>query len=350
MKKTKIFLLMSSMLLCLTSCSLIMNRTTSEPYYTKTSDATYIDSKTEYSIPDSNNPDGYLVTFDLGEGETYSNTTNYQGYVVAPENPTKSFANFEGWYYNNTLFDFNTKINYPITLTAKWSYDYANLVNYIYRNTIKACIKVETICTKGSIITRASSDSIGSGVIISEQTVNQKTYYYALTNNHVVYFDRNQYDSVSYQVYDAYSNTYSSRYVKLLYANADYDLALIRFEKDTELKVIDFAKTSKTTNVFTLGNPKSLTNAISFGEYTSTKQFTPKEETADKSNVNFDVIIHSAFLDNGSSGGGLFNFNLELVGINFASSVTESTNEFIRGYTIPIEKVREFIDLYNSIA
>ena len=41
--------------------------------------------------------------------------------------------------------------------------------------------------------------------------------------------------------------------------------------------------------------------------------------------------------------------NLRLVGINFASAVDQSTGDFKYTYTIPIERVREFITSYTTI-
>ncbi len=333
-------MIISTIVLSSCNISFITNSTG----YTPSTQRTY-QTTTEYVLPDSDNPDGYEVIFDLGNGETYKTTTTKSGHIIEPAKPEKSFANFEGWYNNDVLFDFSYKVGTNITLTAKWSYDYASLVNYVYQNTVKAAIKIETQAEKNGFISRATSDSIGSGIIIEEDDY----YYYALTNNHVVYYDKTEYNSVSYYVYDCYNNIYQPRNVRVLYSLASYDLALIRFSKgEKQLEKVKFAKISKTDKVFTLGNPKSLSNAISLGDYIGEKVFKPSVESIEKSNVEFEVLMHNAFIDNGSSGGAVFNFNLELIGISFASSVSEKTGEFIRGYAIPIEKVKEFINLYNE--
>ena len=98
--------------------------------------------------------------------------------------------------------------------------------------------------------------------------------------------------------------------------------------------------------MFRYKNREFLQTLYSFYEKTGYKKFEPKAETIEKSNVTFDVIKHTAFINNGSSGGGLLNYNQELIGINFASSVNSTTEEFVTGYAIPIEKVREFLDIY----
>ena len=342
MKKLRFILLLGICAIVLSSCNIsFIKGSTSIPH----GSATYTESTSEYTLPDSNNPNGYKITFDLGDGETYTTTTTTSGNVLMPSNPEKNFAFFEGWYLNDNLFNFDTQVNSELTLKAKWSYDVESLVNHIYRNTIKACIKVETILSKNGFITRSTTDSIGSGIIISEQN----GYYYALTNNHVIYCDYSKYDSAEYIVYDAFNNEYASNKVSLLYHDANYDLALIRFRKsDKDLAVVELAKTSVTDNVFALGNPKSLANTISFGSYLGTQTFTPKAEQVNESNVTFDVICHSAFIDNGSSGGGLLNYNLKLIGINFASRVTVDTEQFTKAFAIPVEKINELIAEYNN--
>ncbi|MBR6071902.1 MAG: trypsin-like peptidase domain-containing protein [Acholeplasmatales bacterium] len=347
MKKLKYLILLVLISFTLSACSITFNPTTT---MTITSKRTYTGSTISYSVPNPNNPDGYQVIFDFGDGNKITTNTNKSNHVIKPDDPTKNFAYFVGWYYNNELFDFNKSINSDIILTARWEYDYESLVNYIYKNTIKSCIKVETYAYTNGFIRQSYSDSIGSGVIFDEDD----NYYYALTNNHVVYYDSSKYKNVEYHIYDCYSNVYgdpqedSTLRSELIGNKPEYDLALLKFTKGSKtLEVAKMANSSESYKVFSLGNPKSLTNAISFGEITGTKTFTPKEETKDKSNVSFDVLTHSSELNNGSSGGGLFNFNLELVGINFASSVSTS-DEFIRGYTIPIEKVKEFINIYKN--
>ena len=54
------------------------------------------------------------------------NTSVYEGEtIVKPTDPIKNGYTFDGWYLNNELFDFNSKVNENISLNAKF-----NLVNY----------------------------------------------------------------------------------------------------------------------------------------------------------------------------------------------------------------------------
>ena len=90
-----------------------------------------------------------------------------------------------------------------------------------------------------------------------------------------------------------------------------------------------------------LGTPKGQKNSIAFGEIKGKANITLSDTDKKLSNVTFDVLKHSAFIDNGSSGGALLNASCRLVGVNYASS-----NDGTAHYSIPIEKVREFLDKY----
>ena len=63
----------------------------------------------------------YIVTFDSNGGSAVESQVVKTGQVVTrPSNPTKEGYEFIDWYYNNLVFDFNTKINNNITLEAYW--------------------------------------------------------------------------------------------------------------------------------------------------------------------------------------------------------------------------------------
>ncbi len=62
------------------------------------------------------------VTFDPNNDDTPVNTVIVQGEKVEkPEDPTNPGFTFEGWYFGDKEFDFETKIMRDITLKAKWN-------------------------------------------------------------------------------------------------------------------------------------------------------------------------------------------------------------------------------------
>lgn len=183
--------------------------------------------------------------------------------------------------------------------------------------------------------------SLGSGVIVSEDD----SYYYMLTNNHVVYTTLK---NVVYKIIDCYLNEYTAT---LIYNNANYDLAYLKFAKKSKytLTVLEIEKNVNNDDiVIALGEPEGQNRVYTIGRIISTIKFTPNEENTYKSNVTFNVFKHSAKLNSGCSGGALLNSNLKLIGINFASAVSEDTEEYLYSYAIPISKTIEFINLSSS--
>lgn len=64
----------------------------------------------------------YVVSFDSNGGtKKSSKTINSGSYVSKPSDPVRKNAEFIGWYYNNKLFNFNTRIYKNITLVAKYN-------------------------------------------------------------------------------------------------------------------------------------------------------------------------------------------------------------------------------------
>ena len=182
--------------------------------------------------------------------------------------------------------------------------------------------------------------SSGSGVIFYSDNKN----YYLLTNNHVSVKEKG-YDKVSYKIKDYKDKYYTGT---LIYDDPKYDLSIMSFKKGKEeLGTISLADANPKTNdeIIAIGQPKGQGNAISFGKVIGYSNLTISNTETYQSNVQFPVIKHNAEIKNGSSGGAILDINLNLVGINYAGS-TKSDGTFVAGYSIPIEKVHEFLDLY----
>jgi len=64
----------------------------------------------------------YKVTFDVNGGSSVEAVIiNGNDTVTKPENPTKEGYEFVGWYLNDELYDFNTRVTSDINLEAKWN-------------------------------------------------------------------------------------------------------------------------------------------------------------------------------------------------------------------------------------
>jgi len=177
------------------------------------------------------------------------------------------------------------------------------------------------------------NNSYGSGVIYKSD----KNFYYVLTNNHVVKHDYS-YNSQELYVEDYYFNKYAA---EVVYSDVNYDLAIIKFAKNTELAVLNInEKINVRDSIRSMGNPNSVKNVLTEGMVNC---FSYINLSSDKSKVNFEVIVHSANIAGGSSGGALLNHNNEIIGITFAG-VFDNNGNFITGYAIPGERIIEFLN------
>ena len=71
--------------------------------------------------------DKYTVTFNTdGANSIEPVSVEKNGTISKPSNPTKSGYKFIGWYLNDEIFDFSTKIEENITLVAKWEKEESN--------------------------------------------------------------------------------------------------------------------------------------------------------------------------------------------------------------------------------
>ena len=295
----------------------------------------------DYSVPEPDIIGSYNVTFICNNGYVYKSKTNSSNKVLRPDNPEKICATFKGWYTDSNFqneFDFTRAVTKDITLYAKFDIDYVSLVNLASREYMKSNIRLLITNYERTYFgnqARNASTALGSGVIFYESG----DYYYALTNNHVVYTDKTFQEII---IEDAYENEYSAT---LIANDANYDLAIVRFQKSTDLLVAEFSNydINKDELVLAFGEPNGLSNTLSMGYILGNKVFDPDKDTLQMSNVNFNVYMSSAPIDSGSSGGGLYDSNLKLIGINFASAVDNDTKEYKYTYSIPLDKVREFI-------
>lgn len=177
-------------------------------------------------------------------------------------------------------------------------------------------------------------NSYGSGVIFKEDS----KFYYALTNNHVVSHNY-KYNNQELYIEDYYSNKYAA---DVVYSDINYDLAVIRFSKNNKLTILNINddKIEVRENVRSMGNPNSVKNVISEGMVNCFSYITLDNS---RSKVDFEVIVHSALIANGSSGGALLDSNNEIIGITFAG-VFDNSGTFITGYAIPCNKIIEFLN------
>ena len=220
------------------------------------------------------------------------------------------------------------------------SADYEKWSENILTTTLRANV---TVKKNKTVFQGSATLSQGSGMIFYQDA----NSYYALTNYHVAYRDSvtSGVISVKYSVTDCFGNTdYSA--VNMLYGDADYDLAVIRFDKkyDVTLSVTPLATTNPKSfePVATIGQSEGVHNGVTFGKTIGYERVQITGEDVQYSNVQFPALVHNCYTLGGSSGGGVINENLQLVGIHYACGFDEE-GDFVEGYAVPVEKIRDFL-------
>lgn len=199
--------------------------------------------------------------------------------------------------------------------------------NIIVKTTIDLGLLVGTITQEGSGVVIAADD----------------TYYYFLTNRHVVDYkglEPNPKIDIKMTTY------YEDEFVpERLVATTDYDLALFRVEKsklkkslepiNVEARLDDWLEVGEM--VLAVGNPGLTTFNVTFGSY---------EGKVSLQNVTYRVLRHSATIFEGNSGGALTDVDGNLVGIN-TWGYEESRNV---GFAIGLEEIHDYLDMFEPFS
>jgi len=147
--------------------------------------------------------------------------------------------------------------------------------------------------------------SSGSGFILMEDDND----YYAITNYHVLDAEvANKKVEIK-----TFSDTIYST-AEIVAYDIDLDLAVLKFAKGerSDVTIIDinerlYYRFNPGELVMAVGNPSSIANNVTFGEYKSLETL---------KDINFMVIYHDATISNGSSGGALVDVDGNLLGVN----------------------------------
>ena len=145
----------------------------------------------------------------------------------------------------------------------------------------------------------------------------------------------------SYEVIDAYGRVHRA---EVLYRDAAYDLSLLSISKGLKkLSVAPLATATSEINtpVLAVGSPDGQLNTVTVGAVVDFTKVEIDDISAEDNAIDFPVLFHDAPIDNGSSGGALFDGTLSLIGINFAA--TERDDSFKYGLAVGADKIREFL-------
>lgn len=169
---------------------------------------------------------------------------------------------------------------------------------------------------------------IGSGTIF----LADESYYYALTNAHVLDANGNVVDTKLVTTSDGVSTDF-----EVIASDEEKDLAVIKFDRltRTEIAPINFGSNNIIVDsmVVTVGNPYGNIGTVSYGSILRNTYLQELEITR-------SVIEHDAILSNGSSGGALLDIYGNLIGIN-----TWRLDSYY--YAIPLSVIHTFLEENN---
>ena len=173
----------------------------------------------------------------------------------------------------------------------------------------------------------------GSGVVIREGG-------YVVTNNHVIE------DGTAYQILMPSGDKVDA---ELVGTDSSMDLAVLKVtdaDAAAQLVPVTIGSTSELkvgSTAIAIGNPggEVLANTVTQGIISALERDTISATNTSRS---ISYIQHDAAINSGNSGGGLFNYKGELIGINtlkYSGSVYSTTTFEGLGFAIPVETVTD---------
>ena len=265
-----------------------------------------------------------------------------------PDAPHKENYIFDGWYTDglvNKKYDFYDGFLTSTNLYAKYILDAESVVNTMTTDIMKSVVMITNKCYNyGPFgIEKDGFVSQGSGVVIDISG----GYCYVLTNAHVIDME-GEYDGQDIVVEDLrgiqyQAKIYKNKNIEDSAVSKEYDLAVIYFSyvNNGIIEEIKIAEDPKVNDyVVALGAPEGQKNSITIGQTMSYSKLSQNSD-GEISKVKFDIIVHDAPINHGSSGGPLVDPKGQLVGLNFAGN-----NEGAYGCAIPMSRILEFLNKY----
>ena len=193
------------------------------------------------------------------------------------------------------------------------------------------------------------TEAYGSGVIIGKTD----DELLIVTNNHVAVYDKS--GNTMYYSYTASTTGRKVTFVdgtevdaNLKGADSDADIAVLAVKlsdipEDT-LNAISVATIDNSDDVKVGQGVMAIGNALGLGQTTTFGHVSAlnKDVTTSDDNVTRSMMQIDAAINEGNSGGGLFDANGHLIGINSAKSSGEGVEGM--GYAIPISSVEDLIN------
>lgn len=187
------------------------------------------------------------------------------------------------------------------------------------------------------------TESFGSGVVINK--TNNK--YYIVTNRHVIIHQGKVYDNL--YIYLGNLDLYLD--AEVVSYDEKIDLALLEVETSILLKSCELGSDvdiKKGKFCIAVGSPYEIDtyyNTVTVGNISSVKRVISESNYFYK-DLNSEYIQTTATINEGCSGGGLFNLSGKLIGINTWKLVDSSSNIDGMNFAVSVDKIKEVFNQY----
>lgn len=133
---------------------------------------------------------------------------------------------------------------------------------------------------------------------------------------------------------------------KVEFADEEYDLAVISFETDCTINMLDLSEANPKYNekIMVIGNPEGERFIKSYGRIKSKDYFVFDSEDGLSPTKAYK---HNAYENHGSSGSVVLNEDMKIVGINIGGG-TDSLGRFKYGAMVPCEQIKEFLEKWSA--
>ena len=118
----------------------------------------------------------YTVTFNTSGGSKVVSQIVEEGKTATkPSDPTLDGYTFVGWYYKDTQYNFNTKVNTDITLTAKWQKN--DVITYEIEETDSYVGQVKIFVLKNGVKVNGIVDiTLNNGNVVKDKEIPASGY------------------------------------------------------------------------------------------------------------------------------------------------------------------------------
>jgi S1-C subfamily serine protease len=200
-----------------------------------------------------------------------------------------------------------------------------------------------------------SYGEFGSGVIIERKG----STYYALTAAHVADAGDSQLlvfttntdmknesipgmDDINILSGEVYDSMYPAESV---YICQNDDLAVIRFESEEDLSVIetDDSDPEMGDRIMCVGNPQNEWFSVSCGEILS-----GIEKFGESTGYPSRALKHSAYIQVGSSGGAAIGEDMKLIGITPGAALSPGGKDYLYGVLVPVSEILPVLEEWKS--